>query len=83
MLLLLEYKGIELSAVKTEVTDELVDSYIDYMLTQYPAVEEVTGRPVELGDTVNIDYVGKDKDGVAFEGGTAQGYDLVIGSNIH
>ncbi len=35
---------------------------------------------VKVGDTVNIDYVGK-KDGVAFEGGTATGYDLVIGSN--
>jgi len=75
-----EYKGLELSAAKTEVTDELVDSYIDYMLTQYPVYEEVTGRAVELGDTVNIDYVGKDMNGVAFQGGTAQGYELMIGS---
>ena len=50
-----EYKGLELSAAKTEVTDELVDSYIDYMLTQYPVYEEVTGRAVDLGDIVNID----------------------------
>ncbi len=35
---------------------------------------------VKMYDTVNIDYVGK-KDGVAFVGGTATGYDLVIGSN--
>lgn len=35
---------------------------------------------VEKGDTANIDYVGK-KDGVAFDGGTAKGYDLEIGSN--
>ena len=35
---------------------------------------------IQVGDTVNIDYVGK-KDGVAFSGGTATGYDLVIGSN--
>lgn len=75
-----EYKGMELSAAKTEVTDEYVDSYIDYLLTQYPVIEEVTGRAVELGDTVNIDYVGKDLEGVAFEGGTAQGYELTIGS---
>lgn len=75
-----EYKGLELSAAKTEVTEEYVDSYIDYMLTQYPVYEEVTDRAVDLGDVVNIDYVGKDKDGVAFEGGTAQGYDLTIGS---
>ena len=75
-----EYKGLELSAAKTEVTEELIDSYIDYMLTQYPVIEEVTGRAVELGDTVNIDYVGKDMEGVAFQGGTAQGYELTIGS---
>ena len=36
-------------------------------------------RPAENGDTVNIDYVGK-KDGVAFDGGTASGYDLALGS---
>lgn len=35
---------------------------------------------VANGDIANIDYVGK-KDGVAFEGGTAQGYDLTIGSH--
>lgn len=34
---------------------------------------------VETGDIANIDYTGK-KDGVAFEGGTAEGYDLKIGS---
>lgn len=77
---LAEYKGLEVSATKEEVTDEYVDSYIDYMLAQYPVLEEVTGRPVESGDTVNIDYVGTDMDGVAFEGGTAEGYNLTIGS---
>lgn len=35
---------------------------------------------VENGDTVNIDYVGT-IDGVAFDGGTDKGYDLVIGSH--
>lgn len=74
-----EYKGMELSATKTEVTDEYVDSYIDYILSQYPVYEEVTGRAIENGDVANIDYEGK-KDGVAFEGGTAQGYNLTIGS---
>lgn len=39
----------------------------------------ITDRAVEVGDTVIIDYEGK-KDGVAFEGGTAQGADLAIGS---
>ena len=43
------------------------------------SVKKVTDRAVKKGDTVNIDYEGF-KDNVAFEGGTAQGYDLEIGS---
>ena len=39
----------------------------------------VTDRTVEIGDTVNIDYEGK-QDGVAFAGGTAQGYFVTVGS---
>ena len=79
---LFEYKGIELSAEKETIDDEYVDSYIDFILSQYPEYVEVTGRSVQIGDTVNIDYVGKDMEGVAFEGGTAQGYNLVIGSGM-
>ena len=74
-----EYKGMELSATKTEITDEYIESYIVFILSQYPVYEEVTGRAVQDGDIANIDYEGK-KDGVAFEGGTAQGYNLTIGS---
>lgn len=77
---LFDYKGIELSAAKEIIDDEYIDSYIDFILSQYPNYVEVTDRPVGYGDTANIDYVGKDMEGVAFEGGTAQGYDLVIGS---
>lgn len=79
---LFEYKGIELSAVKETVDDEYINSYIDFILSQYPDYVEVTDRPIGYGDTANIDYVGKDMNGVAFEGGTAQGYDLVIGSGM-
>lgn len=79
---LFDYKGMELSAQKQEITDEYVDSYIEFMLSQYPVSVPVTDRPVQVGDTANIDYVGKDMEGVAFEGGTAQGYDLIIGSGM-
>ena len=74
-----EYKGLELTGTKTEITDEYLESYIDYMLENSKEPVEVSGRAVQTGDVVNIDYEGK-KDGVAFEGGTAQGYDLEIGS---
>lgn len=42
-------------------------------------VAKTTEGAVQNGDVANIDYVGK-KDGVAFDGGTANGYDLEIGS---
>ena len=59
------------------ITDEDVDSHIEYsVLPNYMASVD---EPAEIGDTVNIDYVGK-KDGVAFDGGTAEGTDLSLGS---
>lgn len=58
-----------------------LQSAIDDYLEQYgnPTYEQLTGT-VKEGDLVNIDYVGK-KDGVAFDGGTAQGYNLGIGTD--
>ena len=73
-----DYKGIEIQAEEPyQVTDEDVDSYISYYVL--PSYMESVDDAVQEGDTVNIDYVGK-KDGVAFDGGTAEGSDLVIGS---
>ena len=74
---LADYNGITIQASKTEVTDETIENYINgSMLTSYP----ITDRAVEEGDLVTIDYVGK-LDGEAFDGGSAEGYQLSIGSN--
>lgn len=74
------YKGVEVKGGTTEVPASMVDSYLQYALSLQSTLEEVTDRDtVENGDTVNIDYEGK-KDGVAFDGGTATGYNLEIGS---
>ena len=75
-----DYKGIEIPNIDTTASDEIVEAQINNELLQDPDKVEVTDRPIQEGDTVNIDYVGT-KDGVAFEGGTDTGYDLVIGSN--
>jgi trigger factor len=75
-----EYKGVNVTVEKIEVTEEDINARIQEELSASATEEEVTGRPVENGDIVNIDYEGL-KDGVAFEGGTAQGQDLEIGSN--
>ncbi|MCM1174930.1 MAG: trigger factor [Blautia sp.] len=75
-----EYRGIEVTQPEPEVTDEYVDGYIEYLRSQRSVAVEVTDRTtVQEGDTVNIDYAGY-RDGVAFEGGTAQGASLTIGS---
>lgn len=75
-----EYKGMEVKLTSNyEVTDEDVKSRIESLLTSYPAYEDSDKTTVEDGDFVNIDYEGL-KDGVAFDGGTAQGTILEIGS---
>lgn len=75
-----EYKGVEVTVKQLEVTDESINSAIQEDLKANATQEEVTGRAVESGDIVNIDFEGL-LDGEAFDGGTAQGYDLEIGSN--
>lgn len=74
-----EYKGVEIEKVNTEVTEEDMEAEIKKVQEQNS--REVTAdRPAESGDTVVIDYAGS-VDGVAFDGGTAEGQELVLGSN--
>ena len=62
------------------VTDEQVEQQVQMAYEQSRETVEVTGRStVQEGDVVNIDYVGK-MDGEEFDGGSAEGYDLEIGS---
>ena len=75
-----EYKGMEVSLGSYEVTDEDVKNEVKNTLLSYPVYEDSEKDTVEDGDFVNIDYEGL-KDGVAFNGGTAQGAVLEIGSN--
>ncbi len=75
-----EYKGLEVTINDTTVSDGEVDEAVNSALSAKATKEPVTDRAVQDTDTVNIDYVGK-KDGVAFDGGTASGYDLTIGSH--
>lgn len=73
-----EYKGLEVKIANDyKVTDEAVAAEMEKLSKS--AVSEVKDRAVQKGDTVNIDFVGK-KDDVAFDGGTAKGYNLVVGS---
>ncbi len=77
-----DYKNLTVEVASPEVTDDEVASYIQYVQNSMAATVEVTDRAVQTGDTVNIDYAGKYADsGEAFDGGTAQGYNLTIGSH--
>ena len=73
-----DYKGIEVTKDQVEVTDDEVNQAVQNDLASNAKDVEVD-RAVQKDDVVNIDYVGT-KDGVAFDGGTAQGYDLTIGT---
>jgi len=74
-----QYEGVEVPFKDFEVTDEDVDAEIERMRKRNAALEEVTDRAAREGDTVTIDYEGF-KDGVAFEGGKGEGYNLKLGS---
>ena len=74
-----EYKGLKATKYVHRVTDEEIDRRIQQDVDKATTMADVTDRSVENGDTVNLDYAGS-VDGVAFEGGTAKGQTLEIGS---
>ena len=75
-----EYKGLMVTVDPIQVTDADIDEALEDRVASADLYDDRTEGTVQEGDTVNIDYEGK-KDGVAFDGGTAQGYDLTIGSD--
>ena len=72
-----QYKGLSLDNTVEAVTDDAVEGRVEQELQN--KAEEVTDGSVQDGDIVTINYVGT-KDGVAFDGGTANNYELTIGS---
>ena len=76
-----EYKGLEVQEIDKEVTDKEIDQYLDDIRDKQAEVKTITDKRVVLkkGDTANINFVGK-KDGEPFAGGSAEGYDLTVGS---
>ena len=73
-----EYKGLTVDTA-AEDYKEAYDSFAQSDAEEKQLYSQKTEGKVANGDVANIDYEGK-KDGVAFDGGTAQGYDLTIGS---
>ncbi|MBR2645968.1 MAG: trigger factor [Clostridia bacterium] len=73
------YKGIKIKEFAYTVKDEEVDAEIERLLERNARKVPVEGRAAENGDIVNIDFVGT-VDGVKFDGGEAEGFDLTLGS---
>ncbi len=74
-----DYKGIKVEKEVKVVTDEDVNAEIDQVRSRNSKVVDVEGRAVENGDIAVIDFDGY-VDGVAFEGGKSENYNLTIGS---
>ncbi len=74
-----KYKGLSITRMVRKVSPEEVDAQIAKEQKRVARSVEVSDRPVENGDQVNLDYSGS-VDGVKFDGGTAEGQTLVIGS---
>lgn len=75
-----EYKGLEVSPLDREVTDEDVQNELTKLQAQHAELAVKEDGSAELGDTVVIDFEGF-VDGEAFEGGKGENYSLELGSN--
>ena len=75
-----EYKGLKYENRPVEVTDEEVETELKKVQEQQASTETVEDRAAEMGDIVTIDYEGS-VDGVPFDGGKADDYDLTLGSH--
>lgn len=75
-----EYKGVKVEKEELKVTDEKVNEEIERLRVGTAKLKEVEeGAAAELNDVTNIDFEGF-IDGVAFDGGKAEGFDLTLGS---
>ncbi len=76
-----KYKGVSVTKPEsTEVTDEDVEKELKRQQDANAKIVDVTDRPVADGDMIKLDFAGS-VDGEAFDGGTAENYDLTVGSH--
>ncbi|MBQ9018465.1 trigger factor [Candidatus Saccharibacteria bacterium] len=73
-----DYKKLGVKKAESKITDENINGVLENLAASY-AEKKVTKRAAKLTDEVVIDFVGK-KDDVAFDGGSAKDYKLVLGS---
>ena len=74
-----QYKGITVDYEAQEVTEDDVQGALTYFAESMQQKTDVTDRPLKEGDTAIIDFVGT-MDGEVFDGGSATGFELKLGS---
>ncbi|MBR3402354.1 MAG: FKBP-type peptidyl-prolyl cis-trans isomerase [Parasporobacterium sp.] len=78
-----DYSNIEIPSNQVKVEDYEIESYISSILNYASTTEQIKEGTVEEGDLVNFDFSGVlEGEEEPFEGGTAQGYELTIGSGM-
>jgi|TARA_B110000211_G_scaffold79415_1_gene93131 trigger factor len=78
-IVLVDASGVTVERMISSIEDTDVDTMIDLLLSQQTQWTEVLRAAADT-DQINIDFEGY-LDGEAFDGGAAQGHDLVLGSN--
>ena len=73
------YKGMKIKEFTYNVEDSEVEEELSRLLDRNARKVEITDRAAQNGDIANIDFVGT-VDGVKFDGGEAEGFDLTLGS---
>ncbi len=74
-----KYTGLKIKKFEYNVTDEDVEKEAKKLVASEAKTVEAEDRPCKTGDIVNIDFSGS-VDGEKFSGGTAEDYDLELGS---
>ena len=74
-----KYKDLKVKKDVVKVTKEEIDHEISHLLERYTELVTKEGK-IENGNVAVIDFEGF-KDGVAFDGGKGENYNLEIGSN--
>ena len=74
-----QYKGLKIVTLAATANEMEIDSFIQQVMEQATTTQVILDRPVENGDVISLNFAGF-CDGVQFEGGTAEDYELEIGS---
>ncbi|MCL2674677.1 MAG: trigger factor [Defluviitaleaceae bacterium] len=75
------YKGLSYEPVSAFVNDDEINAELEKLQDKNSRIITITDRPIQNDDTVILDFEGF-VDGVPFEGGKAEDFELVIGSKM-